>query len=85
MCKRSSVTAFKSFYKVCVFTLHKRRKNTLKSTNPIDKQFVLVNGRLVKTLASLLTDALKKEHRANPTLKPLMGVNPHAKFTLESY
>jgi len=66
-------------------TLHTRRKNTLKSTNQREKQFVLVNGRLVTTLASLLTDALKKEHGANPTLTLHKGVNPYAKCTLESY
>lgn len=62
-----------------------KEKNTLKSTNSTDRQFLLVNWRLTTTLASLFTDALKKVHGENPTLKSLMGVNPYAKFTLESY
>lgn len=68
ICNRSSITAFKSFCKDCLLTPHKRRKNTLKSTNPIDKPIVLVNGGLETTLVSLLADTLKKEHRANTIL-----------------
>lgn len=69
---------------MCVYPAEKR-KNYFENTNPIGKELVPVDGRPVTAQASLLTDALKKEYRANPTKKAFMGVNPCAKFTLESY